>query len=134
MADSPQPVTPSARLRAARSARFQAGALTGMGLLHVIRPGAFDTLIPPALPGPAQAWTYGSGVAELSVAALLAAPAARRIGGWAAVGLYLAVWPGNVQMAWDARRASPTRRIITLARLPLQLPMIRAGLRVARGA
>ncbi|SQC29094.1 Uncharacterised protein [Rothia kristinae] len=37
MADSPQPLTPSARRRTARSARLQAGALTGMGLLHVIR-------------------------------------------------------------------------------------------------
>lgn len=134
MADSRKTPTPSAHPRAARSTRLQAGALTGMGLLHFLRPGAFDPLIPPALPGSARAWTYGSGAAELTVAALLARHRTRRIGGRVAVGLYLAVWPGNVQMAWDARHDSPARRIITLARLPLQIPMIRAGLRVAREA
>ncbi|NUL45268.1 hypothetical protein F7P69_08690 [Cellulosimicrobium funkei] len=110
-----------------------ATALAGMGVLHFSRPRAFDGLIPRALPGSARAWTYGSGVAELTVAGLLAVPATRRVGGRAAQVLFLAVWPGNFYHAWRARKASPMIRAVTVARLPLQIPMIRAAGRLARG-
>jgi uncharacterized membrane protein len=109
-----------------------AAALAGMGVLHFAQPRGFDGLIPRALPGSARAWTYGSGVAELAVAGLLAVPATRRAGGRAAQVLFLAVWPGNFYHAWRARNASPRTRAITLARLPLQIPMIRAAGRIAR--
>jgi uncharacterized membrane protein len=43
------------------------------------------------------------------------------------------VFPGNLKMADDARRSRSTRfKQIAYARLPLQLPMIRAALRAAR--
>ncbi|MUN64385.1 hypothetical protein GMA12_14755 [Kocuria sediminis] len=119
---------------AARRALLLGGALTGMGLLHLVRPAPFDGLIPRALPGPARAWTLGSGVAELGVGALLLHPRTRRGGGWAAAALFAGVWPGNVTMAWRARRASPARRTVAIVRLPLQLPLIGAALRVAREA
>ena len=65
-----------------------AAALGGMGVLHLAKPEPFDQLIPPMLPGSARAWTYGSGVAELAVAGLLAVPATRRAGGAAAAALF----------------------------------------------
>ena len=118
----------------ARRAQRMGAALTGMGVLHFARPAPFDGLIPRALPGPARAWTLGSGAAELGVGALLLHPRTRRAGGWAAAALFAAVWPGNLTMAWRARRASPARRAVALVRLPLQLPLIAAALRIARGA
>ena len=77
-----------------------------------------------ATPGPARTWTHLSGVAELVTAGLLAAPATRRLGGLAAEALFVAVYPANMQMAWDARHAGPTRRAIAFGRLPFQLPLI----------
>ena len=107
-------------------------ALCGTGLLHLVRPEPFDGLIPRSLPGPPRAWTLGSGVAELGVGTLLLLPGTRRAGGWAAAALFVGVWPGNVTMAWRARRGSPARRAVTLVRLPLQVPLIAGALRIAR--
>ncbi|MEX5296491.1 hypothetical protein QYM41_14530 [Kocuria sp. CPCC 205268] len=107
-------------------------ALCGTGTLHLLRPALFDGLIPRALPGRARTWSLGSGVAELGAAALLLHPRTRRTGGWATAALLVGVWPGNVTMAWRARRGSRMRRAVTLARLPLQIPLIAAALRVAR--
>lgn len=112
---------------------LMATVLAGMGVLHLAAPRPFDGLIPRALPGSARAWTYGSGVAELAVAGLLAVPGTRRAGGRAAQLLFLAVWPGNFYHAYRARNAAPTTRAITLARLPLQIPMIAAAGRIAAG-
>lgn len=107
-------------------------ALIGSGVAHLARPGLFDRLIPRFLPGPSRAWTLGSGLAELGVGALLLHPRTRRAGGWAAAALFVGVWPGNVTMAWRARRASTVRRAVVFARLPLQLPLIAGALRIAR--
>src|SRR3569833_493555 len=38
--------------------------LGGSGLLHLLRPGGYEFLVPPEL-GPARPWVIGSGVAEL---------------------------------------------------------------------
>lgn len=103
-----------------------------MGVLHFVQPEPFDKLIPPRLPGSARAWTYGSGVAELAVAALLAVPRTRRIGGYAAAALFVGVYPGNLQMAWDWRRRPAQYQAISLGRLPMQADLVRRALRVAR--
>lgn len=124
----------SATPAAVRRALLLGSVLTGAGALHLVRPAPFDGLIPRALPGPARVWTLGSGVAELGVGALLLHPRTRRGGGRAAAVLFVGVWPGNVTMAWRARYASPARRAAALGRLPLQLPLVAAALRVAREA
>jgi uncharacterized membrane protein len=47
--------------------------------------------------------------------------------------LLVAVFPGNLKMADDARRSRSTRfKQIAYTRLPLQAPMVRAALRAAR--
>lgn len=104
--------TPQQRKTATRSALVQGTALAAMGALHFVRPEHFDALIPASLPGSARAWTLGSGVAELGVAALLLNRRTRRTGGRAAVALYLGVWPGNFQMAWDYRNKAPLPKLI----------------------
>jgi uncharacterized membrane protein len=117
-----------------RPAHLMAGVLGTMGVLHFAVPKPFDGLIPRSLPGSRRAWTYGSGVAELAVAAAVAVPRTRRLGGLAAALLFLGVFPGNVKMAVDARRAPLPRRAIAWARLPLQWPLIAWALKVRDNA
>lgn len=106
--------------------------LGASGLTHLLRPQVFDPLIPRALPGSARTWTYGSGVAELAVAAAVAVPATRRLGATAAAVLFIAVFPGNITMTVDAFRTTTStgRRLATVLRLPLQLPLIAWAWRV----
>lgn len=108
-----------------------------MGILHFVAPKPFDKIVPPQLPGEARTYTYASGVAELGVATALAIPRTRRLGGWLAAILFVAVFPANVQMAVDVvgnPKAPTAFKIGVLARLPLQIPMVVAALKVARRA
>ncbi|RSM69883.1 hypothetical protein DMB66_10165 [Actinoplanes sp. ATCC 53533] len=109
-----------------------AGLLAASGVLHFVAPKPYDAIVPRSLPGAPRTWTLLSGAAELAVAAAVANPGTRRLGGLAAAGLFAAVFPANVQMAADWRHASPTRRAIAYGRLPLQIPLVLWGLHVAR--
>ncbi|WP_305782991.1 DoxX family protein [Symbioplanes lichenis] len=117
-----------------REALVMAAALTTTGLLHFASPRPFDRIVPRSLPGKPRTWTYVSGVAELAVAAAVAVPATRRLGGLAAAGLFAAVFPANVKMAVDWRHQSAGRRAIAYGRLPMQVPLVLWALRVARSA
>ncbi len=109
-----------------------AGLLAGAGVTHFVKPGFYDPIVPHALPGPARAWTYASGVAELAVAGLVARPATRRKGALAALLLFVAVYPANVQMAVEAQGTS--QKAFSYARLPLQFPLFVWAWKVSRGA
>lgn len=109
-----------------------AGLLTFTGTVHLIRPHVFDAALPPWLPGSRRSWAIGSGIAELVCAAAVAAPWTRRWGGYATAALFVAVFPGNLEMARTAR--TPKARVVTLARLPLQVPLVGWAWRVARAA
>ena len=100
------------------------------GIAHFVRAAHFDEIVPRTLPGSPRVWTLGSGVAELALAAGLAVPVTRRAAGTAAAAFLVAVWPANVKMALDAR--TPRARAITLARLPVQVPLVRAAWRAGR--
>ena len=117
---------------ASKGALPLAGLLATSGVLHFVNPRPFDAIVPRALPGSRRTWTLVSGAAELAVAAALVHPGTRRLGGLAAAGLFAAVFPANVQMAADWRDAPPLRRAIAYGRLPLQIPLLLWGLRVAR--
>nr|WP_245349536.1 hypothetical protein [Brachybacterium fresconis] len=108
--------------------------LGGAGALHLARPAPFDSIVPRALPGSARGYTCASGVAELGVAGLLAIGRTRGRGGLAATALFVAVFPANVQMAYDWRHASPRKRALALGRLPLQGVLIAQALHVARAS
>lgn len=109
-----------------------AAFLAGAGATHFTAPEFYDPMVPRALPGPPRAWTYASGLAELGVATLVARPRSRRAGGLVAAALFVVVFPGNLQMARDARGAR--MRALTYARLPVQLPLVRWGWRVSRAS
>ena len=119
-----------------RSARRLALFLAGSGAMHFAVPKFYDQMIPEQLPGSARSWVLGSGVAEILAGAAVANPRTRRFGGLAALGVFLGVFPANIKMALDATRghAPAPVRIGTIARLPLQLPMITWALRVRRDA
>jgi uncharacterized membrane protein len=108
--------------------------LVGMGALHFVAPKPFDTIVPAELPGSPRFYTLVSGVAEAATGALILVPRTRRIGALAAVALFIAVFPANVnciRLWWS--KGWPAR-IAALGRLPLQIPMITQALKVYRNA
>lgn len=126
--------------RADRSHRVRAGLWAGVfgaaGVLHFVRPEVFDNLVPEELPGTQRGWTYGSGVAELGLSAAMLStfvkPEWRPAVGKTAAAFLLGVWPGNIKMAWDWRNKPAKPRAIAFARVPLQVPMIRGVLKLAK--
>ncbi|AKU18864.1 hypothetical protein VV02_12185 [Luteipulveratus mongoliensis] len=124
-----------------RGARGVAAALLGSGTVHLTRPQVFEPFIPPALRSHQRELIYVSGVAEIACATGLLIPAVRRPAALASAALLVAVLPGNVQMAVDAHQriqqkgSTPKREAIRaamIARVPLQIPLIKAVLRAAK--
>ncbi|MDT5337781.1 MAG: hypothetical protein QOD90_3286 [Mycobacterium sp.] len=128
-------LTPASENAPSQATAQRMGAmLVGMGVLHFVAPKPFDTIVPAELPGSARFYTLASGVAEAATGALLIAPRTRRLGALAAVALFIGVFPANVnsvRVLWDRGWAM---RIGTIARLPLQIPMITQALKVYRNA
>ncbi|MFF2818834.1 MauE/DoxX family redox-associated membrane protein [Kitasatospora cineracea] len=116
-----------------RSARLLGGLLLTAGVAHFAAPEPFDAIVPRSLPGSPRTWTRVSGVAELAVGAAVLLPRSRRAGALAAAGLFAAVFPANVKMAYDWRHRPAPQRAVALARLPLQAPLVAWAVRVARG-
>ena len=113
-------------------ARIVVGAFLASGTVHLVRPETFEPLMPEAVPAHREL-IYASGVAELACAAGLLHPRTRRLAGWASAALLVGVFPGNLKMAADALKTrNQTFKAVALARLPLQLPLIRAAVKVAR--
>ncbi|VFA88098.1 Predicted membrane protein [Gordonia paraffinivorans] len=124
------------RLRSdpAALARALAAMLLGIGALHFAAPEPFDEIVPEEIPGDPRTLTYLSGVTEIGLGTALLAPRTRRAAGYLSALLFIAVYPANLNMVrlwWD--RPLPYK-IVALARLPFQFPMIWAALRVARGS
>ena len=111
-----------------------AGFIGTTGVLHFAKPEHYDAIVPHALPGSARFYTYASGAAELGIAGLLSVPTTRRAGALAAIALYTAVFPANVQMAWDWRHESTFKRVVAFGRLPLQIPLIHSAWKIYRNS
>ena len=109
-----------------------AALLTTTGVAHLVVPAPFDAIVPRNLPGTPRFWTIASGIAELAVAAAVAAPRTRRPGAAAAAGLFVCVLPANVKMARDWSGGSPAVRVVLWGRLPLQIPLVAWALAVRR--
>ncbi|MET0448062.1 MAG: hypothetical protein ABW004_06630 [Aeromicrobium sp.] len=117
-----------------RDVKIMAGAFIGMGVLHFVRPGPFENIVPKVLPRKTEL-VYASGVVEIAAGVMMLHPRTRRLGGLGAVGLLAGVFPANVQMTADALRSSRAPgwyKAGTILRLPLQAPMIRIALKAAR--
>ncbi|MEV6840715.1 hypothetical protein AB0N17_40625 [Streptomyces sp. NPDC051133] len=119
--------------RSERSPLLLAGLLAAAGVAHFAAPRQFDAIVPRVLPGSRRAWTYGSGVVELALAAGVAAPRTRAVAAKATAAFFVGVFPANVQMAADWRERPAPLKAAALARLPLQLPLVLWARGVARG-
>jgi uncharacterized membrane protein len=105
--------------------------LGGSGVVHLVRPRTYEWLVPPEL-GAARPWVVGTGVAELAAAALMTAPPTRRAGGLLAAVLLVAFVPAHLHTFRVVDRR-PLPLAVAAARLPLQVPLVRAAWRVRRG-
>jgi len=128
-------ITHSPQRDASQTLAYRIAALLfGVGTLHFVAPKQFDDIVPAELPGSARFYTHASGVAELTVGALLLPLRTRRLAALAAAVLFLAVFPANVNMCRLWWGKPWPMRIIALARLPLQIPMITTALKIARNS
>lgn len=117
-----------------------AALFLGSGTLHLVRPQVFEPIVPPQFPEPRKVVEV-SGVAEIVCGLGLLHPKTRRIAGLASAALLVGVFPANVQMSVDAGKRANRKRTAasagffagTLARLPLQWPMIKVALRAGKG-
>ncbi len=101
-----------------------AGIFATSGVVHLAKPEVYLPLMPSWVPKHREV-ILASGVAELACAAGLVHPRTRKAAGWASA--------GNVKMATDASKTNSSGyKAATLARLPLQLPLIRTALKAAR--
>ena len=114
-----------------------AGLFLASGSMHFVKPAPFESMVPKQLPQ-RRALVYISGAAELACAVGLLFPQTRRVAGIASAVLLVAVFPANVTMTAKAGRgvsrdpqstAKQGYLAATVARLPLQWPMIRTALR-----
>ena len=110
-----------------------AAVLTTTGASHFRSPGMYAAIVPKQIPG-AYPLVYGTGAAELALAAGLAVPRTRRLAGWTTAAFLVAVFPANVQMAWDWRHRRAALRWAALLRLPVQVPLVAWAVSVARSA
>jgi uncharacterized membrane protein len=113
-----------------------AGLFTGSGIVHFVRPGSFDAIMPRLLPtGSHRPLIYASGAAELicAVGLFRRAPWASA----ASTAVLAAVFPANLQMALDSgsgrQPGAMDRTGMAWGRLPLQFLMMWAA-RQARPA
>ena len=71
-------------------------------------------------------------VAELVVGPMLLVERTRRWAAYAAMGLFVVVYPANLYMAWDWRDRPASEQFIAYARLPLQFLFIWLAWQVAQ--
>ena len=101
------------------------------GITHFANAVFFDDIVPPWLPPSERFWTYISGLAEIAVGIAVLVPKYRRIGGWAAFALFIAVYPANLYMVWDWRDRTTAEQVVSWVRLPFQFLFFWVALQVA---
>jgi uncharacterized membrane protein len=108
-----------------------AAAFAASGVVHLVRPQAFASIMPRAVPEEHHTnLIYASGIVELVCAAGLIRRT--RWASAASLATLAAVFPANLQMALDSgtgRNAGPSdSRLVAWGRLPLQLVLAWAAL------
>ena len=93
------------------------------GILHLVSPQGYLRIMPDWIPFH-EAMVFWSGIAEVTLGLGLLFPRTRRIAAWGIIGLLVAVFPANIQMAVDWYRTTHLFFPVALLRLPLQLVLI----------
>ena len=91
----------------------------GAGIMHFVKPRAYEATVPDALPLHSEI-VYVSGVAEIAGALALLDRRSAPWGGWWLIALLVAVFPANLYMAREPERFRRFPRWALFARLPLQ--------------
>lgn len=102
------------------------------GILHFLRPAVFDSIVPGWVPVSARCATYVSGAAELGLACALRKSHIRSIAGYASAAFLVAVFPANVEMMRRWVLQSRRKAVVSVLRLPLQIPLIYGAWRVGK--
>lgn len=109
-----------------RSPRALAAFFIFGGVMHFVRPRAYEAIMPPSFPRHRES-VLVSGAAEIAGGVGAALPATRRLARWWLLALLAAVFPANVYMALNpdevTKRGVPADRIpaaLLWARLPVQ--------------
>jgi len=88
------------------------------GINHFVNPSVYKTIMPPYLPEPIFL-IYLSGFFEI-ILGLLLLTTFRKVAAWGIILLLIAVFPANVQMAFNYWHTGHAGLWISLVRLPLQ--------------
>lgn len=108
-----------------RSQQGLAGFFAFAGAMHFVIPRSYEAIVPPSIADRKSEVVAVSGVAEIAGGLAVAHPATRRLARWWLLGLLLAVFPANVQMALHPEQVpgldlKKVPRWALWARLPLQ--------------
>lgn len=95
------------------------------GILHFATPEPFIKIVPGLLPYP-EALVYISGVFEILLGAGLLWPPTRKLSAWGLVALFIAVYPANLNMAFNHISVGgiPDAWWVHAVRLPFQFVLI----------
>ena len=99
-----------------------AAAMAIAGTLHFVQPEPFVRIVPAVLPA-ALLLVYVSGACELVFGLGLLVPRLRLVAGWGLILLYLAIFPANLNMAFNHVQMDPAHPLpdwALWARLPFQ--------------
>ncbi len=111
------------------------------GIGHFVFPKGLDAIVPEFLPGDPRFWTYLSGLAEIAIGIALLTPLTAKLGAtpirliaaYAALALFIAVYPANIKMAVDWSSREMPDPLIAYARLPLQFGLFYWAWSVIKG-
>jgi len=95
----------------------------GAGIMHFVKPGAYEATVPDPLPGHREI-VYISGVAEIAGGLALLDRRSAPWAGWWLIAVLVAVFPANVNMAVNAERFRAVPEALLWVRLPLQALLI----------
>lgn len=93
--------------------------LVAAGINHFWHTDAYVGVVPSYLPWP-LAIVVVSGIAEIGIGIAFAFARLRKLAAWAAIALFIAVFPANLDMALHAERFPAIPPALLWLRLPLQ--------------
>jgi uncharacterized membrane protein len=107
-----------------RSQKLLVGFFSFAGVMHFVRPHAYEAIVPPWVPLRREV-VIVSGIAEIAGAVAVALVPTRRLARWLLIALLAAVFPANVHMAVNPEQVPGldlhrVPRWALWARLPLQ--------------
>jgi len=107
-----------------------AAPFTISGLIHLVHPATFTSIVPHFLPWP-TGLVYASGLGELVCA--IGLWRRERWAGIAAAVLLVVIWPANLQDSITAQHGHDlTTQVLLWVRFPVQIPLVWCALQSGR--